>query len=265
MTRNSLRQRSGAPVLTIFKAGILAALMATMVGPVARGQIEERWILYGHFETDSGERVLARYRIEHPRTPWLIALAQYGEERVDFLNERISDDLQLIEFSWPDREYGECRLERVFEGEEVWQSVWKGVCANAAGGQRALKIGAIERPDMGRSLAISQVDLEILNHAASLLTAETWNRTDDRICSDDIREGRVSLFCAIYQASVVVEGEYLHRRPATRALRDVVYEAGETRIGSHTLMDYNNHSDTTLEDLLDRLAEASSALRSDLE
>lgn len=226
----------------------------------ASAQIEERWILYGYYVNDVGTRIGARYRIEHPAVPWQISLAQYGHEPVEFIGEAISADLDTMRFEWPGRRFGQCKVRRVVTGERTYESVWAGSCAVDGGGVRELAIGAEQAPSLGRELSVTEIDLQIVARATNLLAEGRWHKADDRVCSDDIARGRFSLFCSIYAASVEVTGEYLHRRPAARALRDAVYEAGEARIDSHTLMDYNNHPETTYQEVMDRLADARRAL-----
>lgn len=232
----------------------------------ASAQIEERWILYGYYVNDVGIRTGARYRIEHPAEPWQISLAQYGHEPVEFIGEAISADLDTMRFEWPGRRFGQCAVRRVVTGEETYESVWAGSCRTVDGGAvRELAIGAEQRPSLGRELPVTKIDLQIVDRAVDLLAERQWHKADDRVCSDDIRRGRFSLFCSIFTASVEVTGEYLHRRPAARALRDAVYEMGEARIDSHTLMDYNNHPETTYQEIMDRLADARRALIAQLD
>ena len=84
-------------------------------------------------------------------------------------------------------------------------------------------------------------DLDILRRAATLLaTAADWNDDDDRVCVDDERAARRSLFCALHQASLDVAGEYDHRRPALQEVRFAVEDATGGRDFEHRLRDFNN-------------------------
>ena len=88
-------------------------------------------------------------------------------------------------------------------------------------------------------------DLRILLRAEALLgTAADWNEDDDRVCVDDERQGRRSLFCALHQASLVVAGEYRHRRPAMQEVRFAIEDATGGREFEHRLRDFNNLSST---------------------
>lgn len=95
----------------------------------------------------------------------------------------------------------------------------------------------------------SQVDLRILDHARTLITDErTWDRADDRACLSS--DSTFSLYCALIEATRVVTGAYQHRQPALQVVRSVVRERWPERIVDHALVDFNNHSATTWEDLV---------------
>jgi hypothetical protein len=51
------------------------------------------------------------------------------------------------------------------------------------------------------------------------------------------------------QATEEIAGGVHYRQPALQAVREVVNEVGGTRVGKHRLMDYNNHADTTLDEI----------------
>lgn len=109
-------------------------------------------------------------------------------------------------------------------------------------------------------------DLIIIQKADSILPdTSRWNRHDDRKCDDDIAEGKYSLFCALYKASVDVIGEYLHRRTVMQEVRFVIARYYRDRFNHHRLMDFNNNPETTLEDIRDVLAKSEDAIREQLE
>ena len=60
------------------------------------------------------------------------------------------------------------------------------------------------------------------------------------------------------QATQEVSGGVHYRQPALQAVREVLNEVGGKRLNKHRLMDYNNHPDTTLEEIhsLLRLSQA---------
>jgi hypothetical protein len=100
-------------------------------------------------------------------------------------------------------------------------------------------------------------DIKILERARALLPdVQRWNKQDDRICRPNPEKW--SLFCALTQATEEVSGGYHYRQPALQAAREVVNEVGGNRVGKHRLMDYNNHPDTTLEEIHQLLRTAQS-------
>jgi hypothetical protein len=51
------------------------------------------------------------------------------------------------------------------------------------------------------------------------------------------------------RATTEVSGGVHYRQPAMQAVREVLNEVGKSRTKLHRLMDYNNHPDTTLDDI----------------
>lgn len=108
-------------------------------------------------------------------------------------------------------------------------------------------------------------DLVIIQRADSLLSdTARWNRHDDRDCGDDIANGKYSLFCALYKASVDVAGEYLHRRTVMQAIRFVIGEDFRSRFKNHRLMDFNNNPETSFADVKEVLKKAGEVIISQL-
>lgn len=96
-----------------------------------------------------------------------------------------------------------------------------------------------------RDRPVQPQDLQILVRAESLLgMAADWNGDDDRVCVDDERRERRSLFCALHQASLDVAGAYDHRRPALQEVRFAIEDATGGRAFEHRLRDFNNLPDT---------------------
>jgi hypothetical protein len=62
------------------------------------------------------------------------------------------------------------------------------------------------------------------------------------------------------QATEEIAGGVHYRQPALQAAREVLNEVGGKRLGKHRIMDYNNHADTTLEELHQLLSTAQSRL-----
>lgn len=92
-----------------------------------------------------------------------------------------------------------------------------------------------------RDRPVQPQDLQVLLRAEVLLgSATVWNDDDDRVCVDDERAARRSLFCALHQASLDVAGEYDHRRPALQEVRFAIEDATGGRAFEHRLRDFNN-------------------------
>jgi hypothetical protein len=85
-----------------------------------------------------------------------------------------------------------------------------------------------------------------------------WNKNDNRTCLPNPQKW--SVFCALTQATEEISGGVHYRQPALQAVREVVNEVGGTRVGKHRLMDYNNHPDTTLDDINNLLRMAQTRL-----
>ena len=112
-----------------------------------------------------------------------------------------------------------------------------------------------------REQPVTEADLRILQRAADSLLKDpaSWNRHDDRVCSDDEATGKRSLFCALQKADTEVLGTYEHRNVALQEVRFAVEDATRDRQMTfdalrhfrlpHRLMDFNNLPDTRLEDI----------------
>ena len=91
-------------------------------------------------------------------------------------------------------------------------------------------------------------DIRIIQRARALLSdGKVWNKNDDRTCPPQPQKW--SAFCALMQATQEVTGGAHYRQPALQIVREVVNEVGGTRVKTHRLMEYNNHPDTTLDDI----------------
>lgn len=103
-------------------------------------------------------------------------------------------------------------------------------------------------------------DIKIIDRALELLSSQSiWNKNDNRICPPN--PNKWSLFCALTQATVEVSGGVHYRQPAHEKVREVLNEVGGDRVKTHRLMDYNNHPDTTLQDVRNLLIEARARIR----
>jgi hypothetical protein len=119
---------------------------------------------------------------------------------------------------------------------------WFGVKQATLGNEMKLTI------DGNKTLPATQDDLKIIQRAIALLPSDAvWNKADTRQCPKG--QTKLSVFCALIQATEEISGGYHYRQPAMQAVREVVNEVGGKRVDKHRLMDYNNHPDTTLAEI----------------
>ncbi|MGH9340098.1 MAG: DUF6197 family protein [Acidobacteriota bacterium] len=223
---------------------------------LAQAQEPEPMVIYGYAFMDSGDSVFVRLEFSGAPENSVVRLAPFGQTPVDFPDVSIAPDTAWIAFTWPDREYHDCHLLRRAEFH------WQGTC-RSAGAARVISLGGGYQPDLGQRREPSQIDVQILIRARSILaSSRAWNRKDERICVDDERTARVSLFCALYLASVEVDGSYLHSRAAMRAVRTVITDIARARISFHILVDFNNHPDTSFAEVLQVLDAARTRIES---
>jgi hypothetical protein len=96
-----------------------------------------------------------------------------------------------------------------------------------------------------RQLRPTADDLAIIQRATELLpNAQVWNKNDTRQCPPGAQ--KLSLFCALMQATTEVSGGVHYRQPAMQAVREELNWVDASRIKTHRIMDYNNHADTSL-------------------
>ena len=118
------------------------------------------------------------------------------------------------------------------------------------------------------ALVFDAADLKIIQ-AANLLLSDSskWNNADDRRCQTDIAKEKYSLFCALYRASIDVTGEYenVHRRPAIQLVRIETEKVGSIKeVFTHQLKEWNNHPETTFEDVKTVLKESIKIIKKQL-
>lgn len=238
----------GPAAAVILIPGIRSSVRRAVVG---KNYYREARIEFGHVVDALGDTAFVRFAFTGPPSDTRIAEAPYGETPVFFEQVTLSQDSTELAFVWPGRRHSDCRL------VEVGSSAWAGRCADSTGSTVAVRIGLDQLPDFGRALEPAQADVQIIDRALEILASTgKWHQQDERICTGDRQTGRWSLFCALFQASLDVAGEYLHRRPAIRAVREAIVEATPGYRYAHILRDYNNRSDVTLADIHARLIEA---------
>jgi hypothetical protein len=99
-----------------------------------------------------------------------------------------------------------------------------------------------------RTLPPTTDDIRIIERAVQLLANDAvWNKEDNRKCPPG--QAKISLFCALQQATTEISGGVHYRQPALQAVREVLNEVGGNRVKLHRIMDYNNHPETTLAEI----------------
>jgi hypothetical protein len=106
-------------------------------------------------------------------------------------------------------------------------------------------------------------DIAIIARASQKLPNEAvWNKNDNRQCPTG--QAKISLFCALQNATTEVSGGIHYRQPALQAVREVLNTVDPTRIKTHRIMDFNNHPDTTLAEIHSLLKRAQVLLEKDI-
>ena len=113
-----------------------------------------------------------------------------------------------------------------------------------------------------RDIHVSQVDLDILTKADTLLSsASRWRKGPVSNCS---QSEKLDLYCALERASVEVMGKHIHRQPALQEVRFTIDDDYRERWTKHRLIDFNANKDTSFEDIKFVLAQAIATVRGKL-
>jgi hypothetical protein len=119
------------------------------------------------------------------------------------------------------------------------------------------------RMNADRQVRPTQSDIAIITRALALLPNESvWNKDDNRQCPAG--QTKLSLFCALAQATTEISGGIHYRQPAAQAVREALNGVDSTRIKTHRIMDYNNHPATTLAEIHAILHTARARLEKDI-
>ncbi len=209
-------------------------------------QKEELW--FGTYTNENGEVQQGRYNIvQQGRALTKIVLAPYGKSEMKF-NIIKNDTVQrFVEISWPKKPNRIATLIQYADGYYA---------GNFEDGTKVLPIVIKEfnfqdAQLQGNWFKPSQTEVKIIEHTIKLLSSEEiWNKNDNRVCES---KSSYSLFCALYESSVIVDGEYRHLRPAVRFVRDAIQERYPKKY-DHVLVDFNNAEAITLKELHETLA-----------
>lgn len=100
----------------------------------------------------------------------------------------------------------------------------------------------------GQEISVFKSDLQILQRARKILSQEkNWNRHDTRECTR--KDKTFSLYCALFKASMEIQGKYNHRAGAIEETRRTVEEATHGKDYEHRLMGFNNDPATKFSDI----------------
>ena len=111
-----------------------------------------------------------------------------------------------------------------------------------------------------RPLPQNEHDALILERTIELLANEAdWSKKDTRECPSE--QTKLSLYCALQQASIDVAGGFEHRAAALQEVRYAIDRARPDAEYAHRLMDYNNDPQVSLDDIHAMLDEALESLR----
>lgn len=203
--------------------------------PVAQQSVAGIW--FGLSPLSGGRTTEDRFQVVVTGASVVIMSAPFGKAPVSW-GPVVQKGDSAIEFRWADDPSVSCTLRRADE------RTYEGTCRGPGQAARPLTLTR-NRPVDGLDLPVSDADLAIVGRARQLLSSPAWNRHDDRYCEDDARDTSWSLFCALYQASVDVTGQYLHFRPAVTETRAAIGDVTNGRRFNQILLEYNNDSSTT--------------------
>ena len=215
--------------------------LLTSAGRQAESQ-QPPGVLFG-ISTPTQTSGYERFEIRTEGSGTVIVLAPYGKTPRSWGPLIVKQD-GSIEFNWIGDPLVPCALRRVDARN------YEGACRTSGQIARPLILTRWNEPTDGLELPASEIDLRILAKAREFLSGPSaWNRRDDRVCEDDADRKSWSLFCALYQASVTVAGEYLHARPVMTEARTALAKVTKGRPFQHPIMDYNNFESTTYADI----------------
>jgi len=130
-------------------------------------------------------------------------------------------------------------------------------------------------PNLGEQLSLSkhylvfeEVDLEILLRADAMLSdPSNWSKNTGQSCDDQISSQKYTLLCALRTASeeVVVTWDTDHLRPAIRVVLFTLKKYENRRVVGGLVREWNDHPDTTFEELKIVLKESIDEIKKQLQ
>ncbi len=201
----------------------------------------ELW--FGNYCDDNGKVLQGRYNIEKKSgIVSAIQLAPYGISPIDFKIIEHDTIQGLIKMEWPGNSKKTCTLIQYhkfyYSGNWIEGAQVRPIIIKKFNGQDAEMQGNWFKPN--------EIEIKIIDYAMKLLSSKNnWNRNGNRICESI---DSFSIFCALYKASIEVDGEYRHLRPSVREVREVIKSRHPKRY-EHVLVDFNNANETTLKEV----------------
>ncbi len=219
-------------------------------------QEEELW--FGTYTSEEGKVHQGRFNIvKNGRALTSIVLAPYGKLPMKF-NIMKNDTVQrFVEISWPNKP------ERIATLIQYTDGYYAG---NFEDGTKILpivikKFNFQDAQLQGNWFKPNEIEVRIIDNTIKLLSSQdSWNKNDNRICESN---NSYSLFCALYESSIIVDGEYRHLRPAVKFVRDAIQEKYPKKY-DHVLVDFNNAKEITLIELHAILKSAKKKLLSEM-
>ena len=117
-------------------------------------------------------------------------------------------------------------------------------------------------------LVFDTEDLEILKRAYALLSESSkWSKNHGNDCNNDNAAGIYSLGCSLRAASIEVVGKWedYPNSSAVRLIRLKLQQDGNRRYVKRVVREWNNHPDTTFEDVKNLLEECIEEVKKQLE
>ena len=229
-------------ILNSFKKSAMSLFLMLTLPPLAIGETE---LWFGSYINENGQLSQARYNVETNQDSQLISglqLAPYGKPTIDF--NVVEHDLEngFLTLEWPSNSGKRINLFRYnstyyagnwIDGTNVQLMILK-------------KFNGQDAEMQGNWFKVSQTEIDVLTYAMDMLVDDkSWDRNDSRICGTT---DQVNLFCALYFASVAVDGEYRHLRPAIKAVRETIEQKYPKKY-AHVLADFNGAQETSLQDI----------------
>jgi len=232
---------------------VLFVLIILILSNMLSAQETELW--FGTYTDDNGKVFQGRYHIvREGRALKKIVLAPYGKAELEFAVIKNDTTQRFVEVSWPDKPN---RIATIIQYANGYYA------GNFEDGTKILPIVIKEfnfqdAQLQGHWFKPSQIEVDIIENTIELLNSrESWNKMDNRVC-ESIET--YSLFCGLYESSIVLDGAYRHLRPAVKYVREAIQEKYPKQY-DHVLVDFNNADEISIDDLHEILKLAKDNIR----